>query len=111
MVQKGAILHYFVIIAQFILLSLDRHSLYPRSDGWREGAPAGGRSAVQYAHRMALIGTVLKQKGHSRVLGASGSLCGINRSCNFVIGSTTKTYRTAAVNRKMITTLIKSPHL
>ncbi len=57
---------------------------------------------------MALIGTLLRQKGQSRVVRASGSfdLC---RAINALTGLTTKKKTTAPTMRKVITALIKPP--
>src|SRR5689334_14230792 len=61
---------YLSFSARWVLLSYIRFYLCGGTDG-ADKVSAGGNCAVQYAQRVALSCTVLRQKGHSRVVGAS----------------------------------------
>src|SRR5579864_7767202 len=66
-------------------------------------------TCVQCAHRFASRGMSLKHSGHFLVVGAAAgsSLC--IRAINQFTGTTTKKYTAAAISKKEMTALIKSP--
>jgi len=70
-------------------------------------------SEVQFGQRVALMGIVLKHRGHSLVLGAAGAAAAAcfaaSRSRIFPIGRTIKKNTTAAIIRKVMITLMKKP--
>src|SRR6478672_13713864 len=71
-------------------------------------APTGDTSCVQKAHRVALIGMLLMQYGHSRVIGSTG-VSVLRRFIRALTGRTTKKKTTAAMIRKAMKALMKSP--
>jgi len=64
---------------------------------------------VQKAQRVALTGTLLKQKGQSREVGSAGASPLFLRATRAFIGRTIKKKITNASIKKLITTLIKGP--
>ena len=67
---------------------------------------------MQFGQRRAFNGIWVLQNGHSLVVGAAGGGTGFlasSRACSLAIGRTIKKKTTAAIMRKLIIVLIKTP--
>ena len=62
---------------------------------------------VQLGQRLALIGILVQQKGHSLVVGAAGSATFLG-ACILAIGPTTKKKTTKAIITKLMIVFMKS---
>jgi len=71
-------------------------------------AAVDGTSCVQKAHRLAAIGMLLRQYGHSRVFATAG-VSVLRRFISALTGRTTKKKTTAAMIKNETTALMKSP--
>jgi len=87
--------------------SVGRGAAFPADRSGRHAA-RDGISCVQKAHRLAAIGMLLRQYGHSRVFARAG-VSVLRRFISALTGRTTKKKTTAAIIRNETTALMKSP--